>query len=150
MTAQQYRLLVVTDGSSADAEVLAAAARLVRPGDTDVTLLRVVVPPPGVARSSGVGPNDLLPAIDRAEREARAALRRQACAFPGQQVMPVVLVSARPDDEIARWLAAHPMDEIVLRARERHGLLRPWSGHAAATLARRGHAAVLAVYPAAA
>lgn len=147
MTTREHRLLVITDGSPADAEVLAAACRLVRPHHSTVTLLRVIAPPLDAPRPRAAIAADLLPAIDRAEHDALASLERQARTFRAARVTPVVLVGAQ-QDEIARWLAQHPADEVVLPVRARRGPFRWWSGHEAEALARRGHTPVIAVYPA--
>jgi|GEM_PF-3826187 len=142
MNPTTHTLLVITEGVPRDADVLAAAARLLRP-DSHVILMRVLPPP---AASEAPAP-DLLPAVDRAERHALDELRLQARAFPGNRVTPVVLVGSDPDEEIARWLAAHPVDAIVIPARERRGFGLLWPGRRAPRLAQLGHTPVITVYP---
>lgn len=139
-----HTLLVVTEGVPRDADVLAAAARLLRP-DSHVVLMRVL-PPPATNEAPATG--DLLPPVDRAERHALDELRSQARAFPGNRVTPVVLVGSDPDAEIARWIASHPVDAVVIPARERRGLGLLWPGRRAPRLAQLGHTPVITVYPA--
>jgi hypothetical protein len=142
MNLEPHRLLVVTDGSQRDAAVLTAAVGLLRP-TTAVTLLRVVTPP-----ADGSRLDDLLPAVDRAERAAMSALRRQACGLAGPNTAAVVLVGDDADAEIAAWVEAHPVDAVLMPAPERRGLGLLWPGRRAPRLTRLGHTPVITVYPA--
>lgn len=140
---ETHRLLVVSEGTSRDAAVLATAATLLRAG-SGVVLLRVIAPP--AANAEPVG--DLIAPVDRAERAALAALRRLACALPGARVTPVVLVGTDRDAEIARWLATNAADAVVIPARERRWFCLLWPGRRAPRLAGSSHTTVLTVYPA--
>lgn len=142
MNSPTHRLLVVIEGSERDAAVLTAATRLLRP-DSAIVLLRVVAPSP---ESDRIG--DLLPGIDRSERAAQDELRRQACAFAGHAAETVVLVGPDADAEIAAWIDGHPVDAVVIPARERRGFGLLWPGRRAPRLARLGHTPVITVYPA--
>ena len=142
MLPHDQRLLVITDGSPRDADVLYTAAQLLRPHGV-VTLLRVVAPP--VECGDG---DDLLPAVDRAEHAALDALGRQTRAFGSARTERVVLVGADAEAEIAAWIEMHPVAAVVLPARARRGLGVFWPGRRESRLARLGNTPVITVYPA--
>ena len=135
-------ILAILDGSARNAAVLAEAAELAAGLDAQVILLRVVRPP----RSTPSEPSDdLLPPVDRAERMVRAELRAQAAALPGLPVTRIVLVGARPVQEIIGWLRAHPVDFVVMATEGKRGLHRLIGGSIAEAMQRIGLAPVILI-----
>lgn len=139
---RQPRILVpLGESPTADAAV-PVAARLAYDLRADVVLLRVVAPPASGWRR---GAGDLLPAVDRAERHADAALRRYEQAFDGLRVCRVVLVG-RPAAEIVVWLRQQPVDLVVMASRVRSRLRRLVTGSLVEAVQRSGLAPVVVVH----
>ena len=138
------RILIPLDGSQRAEAALPVAARLAHDLRAEVVLVRVVPPPrAALARSAG----DLLPAVDLAEWEATAELRRYGAMLEGRPVTHVVLVGRDPAAEMTAWLGAHPVDLVVLATGERPALPRLFRRGIEEALVRSGLAPVVLVRP---
>jgi nucleotide-binding universal stress UspA family protein len=134
------RVLVPVGGPALAAVATPVAAQLATTLSAEVILLRVA-PPPAKRAPAGA---DLLPPVDRAERQADADLRRYESAFDGLSVRRVVLIGD-PATEIAGWLRRCPVDLVVMASRARSRLRRLLGGSVAEAVQRSGLAPVVLV-----
>jgi nucleotide-binding universal stress UspA family protein len=121
------------------------AAWLAAGQDVDLTLLRVVSPPPTPKQSSGGEP---LLLVDLEERRADEVLAANAAEFPSLRIDRAVLVSQHPAEAIIAYLHSNPTDMIVMATHGRSGLRRLAVGSVTEAVLRSGLAPVVAVRPA--
>lgn len=136
------RVLVALNGSAWDTIAIAEAAKLALGLTAQVVLLRVIRP---LRSRHPETPDDLLPLVDRAEREADAGLRAHQAAFPGLPIRRIVLVGTHPAREIISWLRQHPADFVVMAPHGKNGLRRLFSGSLSEAVRQSGLVPVIAV-----
>jgi nucleotide-binding universal stress UspA family protein len=143
----RMRIVVTLDGSQHAEAALPVAARLAAGLRADVTLLRVVPPPP-LSTSNSPGGEPLL-LVDLEERRADAALAENEAELSGLLVDRVVLVSRQPAEAIIAYLVDNPPDLIVMATHGYSGLRHLLAGSVTEAVMRSGVAPVVAVRPAA-
>ncbi len=136
------RILVTLDGSAQDTAAIAEAAKLAAGLTAQIILLRVVRP---LRAGRFDTPGDLLPWMDRAERQADTELRTYEAAFPGLPVTRVVLVGSHPSKEIIGWLRGHPVSFVVMATRGESRLRRLIAGSLSEAVRRSGLAPVISL-----
>lgn len=144
MTTTIPRILVPVDHPQFAASALPVAAELAHRLGAEVSLLRVINPPP----AASAGPRgDLAPLVDAAERQADTELRACEMAFAGLPVSRVILVGDRPAKEIIDWLQVHPTTLVVMAARRRGRLQRRFRPSVTEAVLRSEAAPVVVVGP---
>jgi hypothetical protein len=135
-------MLVAIEHECGPQHIIEVAAEFAGYLDANVTLLRIVPPPPrpwvwmsGALLSDSAAyvdsfsdGHDLLEelalAVRQLERLAQAELRLLEGAFAGLEVSRSVAIDANAGRAIVAWLRRRPHDLVVIAARRRHPLLR--------------------------